>query len=1466
MTNKSYDKSIQICDKRMIQFSRYDCTGGNGYSENDNEINFFLFDYYDKLSYYRGEGENSLNYKDCFGLNTIRNMDEVASQLWTLVGMADDNGCPTLSDNPQEDDPFEYKSDAKNPTSLSDKPFISIINVTLHPSCYNIINNLKDENGKKRELNEREFILGCIAEIENRINHAKNFETKHIDANESIIKIFSSINYGDFCVVVRSRNLKDVFATSYAIRELPKNGSMPDSQLFKKFKFHTITAVGMEVKKNKDGMPLCVNIDKHTEYKDDLLVLRLQVKHNAINGLIELSDKIQEAYKPKIFKGEIPKGSGKTKIISIVKAGTNGKNTSIPYALVGRYDVSFRLNFEQFNLLYPAICFSKINVGEEAAIKKRLDELKKECADDLEKRLVYIIYKGIYSKEITIVNERLLIKLDEINIDEIEPVENKKDPFEEAFKILIDDISLLEKRAYELPYEKYKFKEQIRLVRGICSTFLTMWRQEDSKINAGLIHSIITILVDMIKMYLFKINSLSKNEDELHRKALCESLVTSLNDAIYYTNNYAKMIQAVNIRTFQKPNYEIETVVDNEKYAIALTEYSRILMKTYFCSKDVGSKEYKDNNYRFFPYIMLDLKSENVYARNLFDEVNRFLTKEDLADKRLTNILPITIPNYVYFARAYDLIPLLCHEISHSFRFCDKDTRNNQIINMVFKKISDYMATAWLVINNPNRDFALIDPLNSLLSEAIFESLYREYMKNKYKPSVSLSKLERDMKKHFVQNIFIVRDQPKSAINPNKPHYNILMNACNYIYVQAIKCEADNDMHINAIKYFDENIIDSEKINLHEDGQDGCKGNYKETEKHLFRLADSAKLMSLNTKIKWRLDYIHDIETITNIIDKMHEKEKRDDLIKSIEAFLANIKSIIEKIRKGVKPFIYVHKTAKDDYSEFCIRFYKETCKKIENLKKILEDKKFIELHEKISKRAKIFDEYTNIYELLEELIENLESTFISNINDTKSQIESAINDCTDVLIHTKCALDVISNSKNKILKKGSEEIRDKFLEDTKRHITKLYTTEDTYCKKGSMLRSNEVFPMLTSICFNAEDSNLFEKGLRSCLRSFDTLKIESIIEGTIHYYREVVADLSMCSLLNLTPFGYLIFTSKYHYIQKGDVEDKAKTLTAERMGAVMAVLLKEYININKRNICKADNGIQAETGDNADNGTEVETADNAENNKKIMMDAIIKGNKNCTESLKQYTTNLFENIIKRVTERKKYKIANKGVLKTTIEKLNNYRDILMYEIDCAIEKEPEEFLYDEKAAKRGKEIEKKKEEIEKKERDRYKSINELKDDLNLIFTVKDQTEGDINCGIDILNEFIEPFERLRFTVAMFKEIQIDINYIVNRNDKLYEHFCNLYNNEMIGSYDEKHCVWEGEDEHLEFRHDVGHYINNEDPFKFYFIPGEFTPENMLSKTFSFILKYYYKSRLDMGKKEEYGEARVRELVGDIDA
>lgn len=128
-------------------------------------------------------------------------MNEVASQLWSLVSEDE-----ISEEKVNVSDVFEYGANSKK---LSDKPFLGLISASINCEDY------AEWCEKKQDfenLKSSMFIKKCNKELNNRIENFKKGQ-----AND-LIKCFYSVNYGDFCVVIRTNDLDDIFKLAYNIR------------------------------------------------------------------------------------------------------------------------------------------------------------------------------------------------------------------------------------------------------------------------------------------------------------------------------------------------------------------------------------------------------------------------------------------------------------------------------------------------------------------------------------------------------------------------------------------------------------------------------------------------------------------------------------------------------------------------------------------------------------------------------------------------------------------------------------------------------------------------------------------------------------------------------------------------------------------------------------------------------------------------------------------------------------------------------------------------------------------------------------------------------------------------------------------------------------------------------------------------------------------------------------------------
>lgn len=578
------------------------------------------------------------------------------------------------------DETLEYKSayktlslyiDCKNdkneiwkrePHSFSATPFLGIIQINILYHIY------------KKELEVRPTLEHLETEIiKEVVVSSQNKPGLHF-------QMYRSSTSSDFCLIVRSNRIEDIFQISTLIN------NMIISYNETEFNFRTYTNVGIE----------CVqNIDKKFQtFSEDIIELNNQCKFS-------IRFTTSNEFASKEYKSA---EDGKVHYLIEHMSG-----------LFGRYDFMVHLTMEEFARIYPVLCKSKVlgNAEEKGAGEAH--------------SLVELLVQGIENGEVQIINERVLVSLGTAGAgnsnvaisQKKELLEAKEKKFSNVVRSvnreLGNSVKEFQKLEGEFIEERRVFIDISRELKEVINTYVPQGMDHDSHVNWLILISDLRVVFECINDW----KDFYKNlKDETQKKEEREHFLDDLRLATEAINQYYKFLQNVNAQTWQSPLYEIQTQLDAEKMMIAYREF----LYEYFCKYRESFK----NRPMFYPIIYPDMATDIacVYVpfRSLGD-----------SDKKL---LICKVPSFEYYGRAFDMVPWTLHEASHSIRTMERKERNMYLANAVLYSVCEQ--ALYEVLNKYTNDFGYhsLGVLERRIVKKIEKKIYLKFV-NFCKDSIS---------------------------------------------------------------------------------------------------------------------------------------------------------------------------------------------------------------------------------------------------------------------------------------------------------------------------------------------------------------------------------------------------------------------------------------------------------------------------------------------------------------------------------------------------------------------------------------------------------------------------------------------------------------------------------------------------------------------------------------------------------
>lgn len=712
-----YQECFQVNGMHLIRMTRNAWNGEieklpeKGPATDGKDIRrFYLFDYFDELCYTPFDND-SIRYTAFIGSEDpfeekIMAHPPLAFQYLTLAELEYSQA--------GNGNPFTYETNEQQ--YLSDKPFLSLINVTINPTGQETPLSLFSKDFTPTP----EAILGFLNRCMDRFKEACDLSVR------AIYRVFYSLTSSSFCIAMRSADISAAYRAEHYIK------SLSDSDVI----FNAFTAEGIEYRKNSDGIPLTFSpgVAMGTE-----IVLRISAReHSAVDELISKINVHNEGAKQK-YDALI-----NTPFIFNDNIGLNG-----------RYDISLRIPFEQFKHLYPILAYYKFET------RRATDELtayKNDCKAEMD-TVVAFIADQILDNGFNIINERALFGLEGLESKKqkkASPV-NRKDTWLQnvymAYKA-----GELRSRSMDLPYNRKQFIECMKLILDLIKTYSNIRYECDARINGHIFFAQILVLLNSVESQLNAIQSFTVDTGFENRvQSMCTDLTEWMRIAIDSLNGFEKLLQSINQQTIQSPNYEMSSRIDMEKFLIGYCEFLRKFTADFYSDRKGDSKR------MIFPFFTIDFSTQSIIAKTLFDcpiryEKDRGFVYND--DQQL--LVAIYSPSYNAFASIYETYPLISHEISHMYRFIGRAERNEVLKRYVFRKIAKYITSVWIVKTNNNLIYHNLGFVEDDLSEVIFKELCDSCKVSGDEPFNILE----DSLTHFLNTNFFVKNDDYARLNP----------------------------------------------------------------------------------------------------------------------------------------------------------------------------------------------------------------------------------------------------------------------------------------------------------------------------------------------------------------------------------------------------------------------------------------------------------------------------------------------------------------------------------------------------------------------------------------------------------------------------------------------------------------------------------------------------------------------------
>lgn len=750
------DKKEQKYDTSYVQMIRNNnVAAGEGSTKGYDT--YFMLDYFDLLCHQKLERDDKV-YNKFWNIN-----DGQVPKEWNYKV-----ACKTLSlyrKSDKEENIFKVK---KTAGGLSVRPFLGIIQIYFEHRAY------------QKELEVEETLAACEKEIYDCI--VKNEYPVNAEMD---YRIYRSSTSGDFCLVIRSAEMKSLFKIATLLNNLTI------SYRGEKLRLNTYTNVGIECPVQEKFQ------EKSLKFREDIIERNRECE-------FALRFTTGNEFAARLYQAIENADNSRIKI---------GQMTG----LFGRYDFLIYLSMEDFALIYPALCKSKIVGGAQGEERQNSKNIS----------VTELLKEGILKKKIRVINERVLVPLDEkifsmqeTECSQIESVsqfdsESVQKTADEAVQEnnqgFIDDMKAFRELEKIFMEERRTFINIKRELLEVIRTYVPQGVENDSYVNWKILITDLKVIFKCINEWK---QSYQKLKDKVNRKQAREKFFQDLRLDIDAVNQYYKFLQNVNAQTWQAPLYEIQTQLDAEKMMIA---YRELLYEYFSVYRDYcREKDRTDERHKFYPLVYPDMSIDRACA------MVPFLGEGN--GKAGSRLLVCRVPSFEYYGRMFDMVPWILHEASHSVRTMKRDKRNEFLSHLIVKAISTQMI--YKLLNKYSNDFGYYDigGLEKEIIQQITKSIVKEFyaycrQKRKMVHRLETSHLETELLE-FLYQIF---DQDISNVEKNKGVRDIkAIQAALLQYAGELNLLGENVL-IDQMKVVDGVLVESKGKEKFVDAVANCK-------------------------------------------------------------------------------------------------------------------------------------------------------------------------------------------------------------------------------------------------------------------------------------------------------------------------------------------------------------------------------------------------------------------------------------------------------------------------------------------------------------------------------------------------------------------------------------------------------------------------------------------------------------------
>lgn len=915
-------------------------------------------------------------------------------------------------------------------------------------------------------------------------------------------QVFYSLNCADLCIAIRSDRLQDCYMLSRSIRMMKENG----------FTLNTTTLFFS-----------CLTHDLSSSYREKIVQRNADVEIALRLGLT--SDQVVEGVAFELFQ-----------------SGAHG--------ILGTGNLSINLKLKEYLEIYPFLYGSKF---------KREKVIQDFPQHKFPSAFIKKIRDG--DLQITVIHERVLFlqtnesvvaprKICE-NLYDQNPLILKQRYSEIAhkyIKAMQEKVEEIDRYQYRIPYEAYRYAENIRLIRDLCYTFDDLWFQKESGINGYLFYSQMFLLIDGVKKQWNIINALielpvSENSEDAEKASdainesgkpisrseivaeMCKTLVDTMHQAIVGINNHNKIMQAYNLPSVNTPSYEVQSKVHTEQYLAAYTAYLQMICANFY--QNEGSKCNVS-----IPIVSLDINATKLKAYSLFGPVTPYYSgSKSVIDalgkdnNEIVTLVTVICPNYQRFANAFHVLPLVTHEISHNFRYIPRKDRNEFLIQYVFQKLSQRIVK-WLDLTNDITTGTLQRELADVIKNQLVDH-FRNFCGKPWIDECLMKDFPLLFDNYFINVLHIPNQDNYTVKSTNlwadiKERFVNLMSLASFfpIFPEASGIE---HLDVGKLQSIYISIVFQSLCNMERSNQARVRQEQDEWINCLN--IQMSKISDANREeIRIILNFLREIST------QHDSSEKKISINYLNRAFLLICRLCYSSIFQEHNKWMAVLYRSNEN----------PVFRKAEEVtlrKSILTDTDISILREELRHKVPCDGEDAREFHYcIEHLCTQLESVWIDG-----SVFLSLLKNAGPQIIFYPCS--PIEELANGIYYQAQKVL-------------------DHYAKEGMagewMLPSN-LQDIFMQIGLLRQNPKYFRATLLRMFQVVNTDVMMKFVRDDISLYDEVFADLGMCAAFDMSSFGYLRFTLHIFSQERSTGSDFARDFTIDRILVVLYALISEH-------------------------------------------------------------------------------------------------------------------------------------------------------------------------------------------------------------------------------------------------------------------------------------------------------------------